>query len=271
MHIGRHLLSFFAIASIAIHSAQAWAQGGITVNQQQPEPVTGLFDQEIQHLQTTYELTDRQIRHLKVASKGALEARKRTLTSVGHEELKDWPEDVYVHAFRHQDRLYVGDNAEELWLLDHPIWTNAVRKVLGDQEQQAADRRQKNRRHLAVDMLATALDHHLRLTEEQYKALTERLRKVADQRLQHIYCQSPGVLVPPLLKIVREQSDTILEPDLRTNQRQAWDQLRPEPCTDLLAQVGLSVIDLEGGGLGGGGLGGGGGGFGGGGQGVGFF
>lgn len=264
MNIGRHLLWIFAITSIAMHSAQAWAQGGITVHQQQPEPVVGLFDQEIQHLQATYELTDRQIRHLQVASKGALEARKRTLTSVGHDELKDWPDDVYVHAFRYQDRLYVGDNAEELWLLDHPIWTNAVRKVLGDQERQATDRRQKNYRRLAVDLLATALDQHLRLTEDQYIVLTKRLRKVADQRLQHIRCQSPGVLVPPLLKIVREQSDTILEHDLRANQRQAWDQLRPSSCTQLLARVGLSVIDLEGGGLGGGG-------FGGGGQGVGFF
>lgn len=209
----------------------------------------GVLERELEHLRAAHELTDRQIRHLQVAAKGAVESHRRMLAADDREFAAiGWAEHYDVEILHRNETLYIGTHATDLWLLDHPIWKNAVYQVVSDEERQAAHRRRKNHRRLAADLLATALDHYLRFTEAQYNSISDQLRTAAEKRLQHIRCASPGLLVVPLLDLVREQSDTILEPTLQASQLQAWDQLRSRSCIDLLEKVGLSVIDLEGGG-----------------------
>ena len=219
-----------------------------------------LLQQRIEELKNVHSLTEKQIRRLEVAAKGAAKMHLRDQDDLfpPDSEIPGWAVGWEAYYCRQNGTVFLGADAQHQCLMHHPIWLNAVNKILPDDCREEDMKRMKFRREHFSNVALLVIDEKLRLTDLQRQQLRPILVELVETRTQKIHCNQPNWLLLPVAEGIDNLPVAAIADVLRPDQVKLWDDA--DPMLNLMSEMDFNV-PAAGFGGGGGGFGGGGGGF----------
>ena len=187
------------------------------------EKVENFLAKKIEVLREEKNLNDKQVKHLQLAARGAVERHMAELKR--HAEDPDYP--IWVDGMeeifcRSGDIVYLGNNPEKNILLHHPIWQNAVQALHTPEELEEDEKRKAFRESHLIDTCLLQIDEQLKLTHLQRTEVRKVLTEVVSKELKNIRYSSIDYVSLPITHALQNLPPKRLDSVLSEKQRQKW-------------------------------------------------
>ncbi len=187
------------------------------------EKVEKFLAKKIEVLKEEKKLSDKQVKHLQLAARGAVERHMTELRRLAEDP--DYPiwvdgmEEIYC---RSGDIVYLGNNPEKNILLHHPIWQNAVQAFQTPDELEEEKNRKAFRESHLIETCLLHIDKQLKLTHRQRTEVRRVLTEVVSKELKNIRYNSTDYLPLPISHALQNLPPERLDSLLTEKQRQKW-------------------------------------------------